>query len=64
MGIQIFSVHPGNTVDSKINIEFLLIYFPTILQALFTSLRSGELFLLTGVGTVTIKILQSFSLSS
>ena len=54
---------PGKLVDSKITISLCLIIFEINKQAFFSGFKSGSLFLLTGVGTVTIKILQSFRFS-
>ena len=60
MFLQIFSVVPGNTVDSKKIISFFLIYLEIVLKAEIIYFKSGRLFLFVGVGTVIIKKLHFF----
>ena len=52
---------PGKTVDSKKMISSFLIYLEIVLNAETIYFKSGSLFCLIGVGTVTIKKLQFFS---
>ena len=54
-GMQLSSVHPGYTVDSKTIHAPLDIIFAISLHAEINRLMSGLFLLLTGVGTVTIK---------
>ena len=63
MFLQIFSVVPGNTVDSKKIISFFLIYLEIVLKAEIIYFKSGRLFLFIGVGTVIIKKLHFFRYS-
>ena len=58
------SVVPGKTVDSKKIISFFFIYLEIVLKADIIYFKFGSLFLLIGVGTVTIKKLHFFKLLS
>ena len=58
--LQIFSVVPGKTVDSKNIISSFFIYFAIVSNADLIYFKSGNLFFFIGVGTVTIKKICSF----
>lgn len=54
IGIQISSVTPGYTVDSKTTIDPLVKFCPTVLEAHSSGFKFGILFSVIGVGTATI----------
>ena len=64
MGTHTSSVTPGYTVDSNTTIVPGVIFWPTVLDAPSTGLRSGVVSLFTGVGTATMINFASFNLDA